>query len=157
MVIPIGLIVDANKEISFSAEALNLPADINVYLEDRLTNTFTRLDEANSSYKVTSDVVLDGIGRFYIHTKTSSALSVDTVNMDNISIYKTNNSNLRVVGISQGKASIKLYSILGKQVFENSFTSNGVQDITLPALSSGIYIVQLETETGSLNKKITLE
>ena len=77
--------------------------------------------------------------------------------MDNISIYKTTNSNLRVVGISQGKASIKLYSILGKQVFENSFTSNGVQDITLPALSSGIYIVQLETETGSLNKKITLE
>ncbi|AOW18734.1 hypothetical protein LPB03_15295 [Polaribacter vadi] len=157
MVIPIGLIVDANKEISFSAEALNLPADINVYLEDRLTNTFTRLDEVNSTYKVTSDVALDGIGRFYLHTKNSSALSVDSLNMDNISIYKTTNSNLRIVGISQGKASIKLYSILGKQVLENSFTSNGVQDITLPALSPGIYIVQLETETGSLNKKITLE
>ena len=157
MVIPIGVIVEANKEITFSAEALNLPADINVYLEDRLTNTFTRLDEANSSYKITSDVALDGIGRFYLHTKNSSALSVDTVNMDNISIYKTTNSNLRIAGISQGKASIKLYSILGKQVFEDSFTSNGVQNITLPALSSGIYIVQLETETGSLNKKITLE
>jgi hypothetical protein len=157
MVIPVGVKVAANKEISFSAEALNLPADINVYLEDRLTNTFTRLDEANSSYKITSDVALDGIGRFYVHTKTSSALSADTVNMDNISIYKTTNSNLRIAGISQGKASIKLYSILGKQVFEDSFTSNGVQNITLPALSSGIYIVQLETETGSLNKKITLE
>ena len=157
MVIPIGVIVEANKEITFSAKALNLPADINVYLEDRLTNTFTRLDEANSSYKISSDVALDGIGRFYLHTKNSSALSVDTVNMDNISIYKTTNSNLRVVGISQGKASIKLYSILGKQVLENSFTSNGVQDIILPALSPGIYIVQLETETGSLNKKITLE
>ncbi len=157
MVIPIGVIVEANKEISFSAEALNLPADINVYLEDRLTNTFTRLDEANSSYKISSDVALDGIGRFYLHTKNSSSLSVDTVNMDNISIYKTTNSNLRIAGISQGKASIKLYSILGKQVFEDSFTSNGVQNITIPALSSGIYIVQLETETGSLNKKITLE
>ena len=157
MVIPIGLKIEANKEITFSAEALNLPADINVYLEDRLTNTFTRLDEANSSYKISSDVALDGIGRFYLHTKNSSSLSVDTVNMDNISIYKTTNSNLRIAGISQGKASIKLYSILGKQVFEDSFTSNGVQNITIPALSSGIYIVQLETETGSLNKKITLE
>jgi len=157
MVIPVGINADARKEITFSAEALNLPADINVYLEDRLTNTFIRLDEANSSYKTTSDVALDGIGRFYVHTKTSSVLSVDTANMDNISIYKTTNSNLRLVGISQGKASIKLYSILGKQVFEDSFTSNGVQNITIPALSSGIYIVQLETETGSLNKKITLE
>jgi hypothetical protein len=157
MMIPIGVIVEANKEITFSAEVLNLPADINVYLEDRFTNTFTRLDEANSSYKITSDVALDGVGRFYLHTKSSSALSVDTVNMDNISIYKTNNTNLRIAGLSQGKASIKLFTMLGKQVFENSFISNGVQDITLPSLSTGIYIVQLETETGSLNKKITLE
>lgn len=157
MVIPVGLKVEANKEITFSAEALNLPTDINVYLEDRLTNTFTRLDEANSSYKVTSEVALDGIGRFYLHTKASSALSVDSLNMENISIYKTNNSNLRIAGLSQGEANIKIYTILGKEVLNKSFTSNGVQDIRLPSLSSGIYIVQLETETGSLNKKITLE
>jgi hypothetical protein len=157
MVIPVGVKIAANNEITFSAEALNLPANINVYLEDRLTNTFTRLDEANSSYKVTSEVALDGIGRFYLHTKSSSALSVDTVNMDTISIYKTNNTNLRIAGLSQGKANIKVYTILGKEVLNKSFTSNGVQDISLPPLSSGIYIVQLETETGSLNKKITVE
>ena len=44
MVIPIGIIAAAGKEITFTAEALNLPNDLKVYLEDRLTNTVTRLD-----------------------------------------------------------------------------------------------------------------
>ncbi len=156
MIIPIGITAEANKEITFTAEALNLPSGIKVFLEDSFTNTFTRLDEANSEYKFTSDVALDGTGRFYLHSK-SSILNIESLDLNNVSIYKTNNSNLRIVGLSEGKASIKLYNIIGKQVLNSSFTANGVQDITLPSLAKGIYIVQLETETGKLNKKITLE
>ncbi|MBU3009859.1 lamin tail domain-containing protein [Polaribacter vadi] len=156
MIIPIGITSEANKEITFTAEALNLPSGIKVFLEDRFTNTFTRLDEANSEYKFTSDVALDGTGRFYLHTR-SSALNIENLDLDNVSIYKTDNSNLRIVGLSEGKASIKLFNILGKQVLKTTFTSNGIKDISLPTLTKGIYIVQLETETGKLNKKITLE
>jgi hypothetical protein len=156
MVISIGVNATANKEITFSADALNLPGDIKVFLEDRQENKLTRLDEANSEYTITLNEKLDGIGRFYLHTK-SSALSINELNLDNISIYKTNNSNLRIVGLSEGKANVKLFNILGKQVLDNSFSSNGIKDINLPNLASGIYVVQLETETGKLNKKITLE
>ncbi|WP_405562693.1 lamin tail domain-containing protein [Polaribacter sp. Asnod6-C07] len=156
MTIPLGVKVEANKEISFTADALNLPSNTKVFLEDRLTNTFTSLDEANSEYKITTDVALDGIGRFYLHTR-SSALNIENLDLDNVSIYKTDNSNLRIVGLSEGKASIKLFNILGKQVLKTTFTSNGIKDISLPTLTKGIYIVQLETETGKLNKKITLE
>ena len=156
MIVPVGVKAAAGKEIMFSAEALNLPSGIMVYLEDKLTNTFTRLDEANSNYKVTLSESLNGIGRFYLHTK-SSALSVDDVTMDGISIYKTTNSNLRIAGLSQGKSTVKLFNMLGKQVLTNSFTSNGVQDITLPNIATGVYIVTLETENGKLNRKITLE
>ena len=99
---------------------------------------------------------VNGIGRFYLHTK-SSALSVDDVTMNGISIYKTTNSNLRIVGLSQGKSTVKLFNMLGKQVLTTSFTSNGVHDISLPKLATGIYIINLETETGKLNRKITLE
>ena len=77
--------------------------------------------------------------------------------MDGISIYKTTNSNLRIAGLSQGKSTVKLFNMLGKQVLTNSFTSNGVQDITLPNIATGVYIVTLETENGKLNRKITLE
>ena len=157
MVIPIGMNAAAGKEITLSAEVSNLPSDIKVFLEDRLTNTFKQLDEVNSVYKVTLTETLNGIGRFYLHTKSSTTLSNDNFNLANVSIYKTHNSNLRVVGLAQIKSNLKVFNMLGKQAMNIRFTSNGVQDISLPNLASGIYIVQLATENGKLNKKITLE
>jgi hypothetical protein len=156
MIVPVGIKAAAGKEITFTAEAMNLPTDVKVFLEDRLTNTITRLDEANSSYKVTTKEALNGIGRFYLHTK-SSVLSVDENVLNTVSIYKTSNSNIRLSGLPQGKSVVKLYNILGMQVMQRSFDSNGVKDISLPKLSSGIYIVQLDNGTGKINKKIILE
>ncbi|KOY50930.1 T9SS type A sorting domain-containing protein [Polaribacter dokdonensis] len=156
IVIPIGVISEANKEIAFSTEASNLPSGINVYLEDRIENTFTQLNEANSEYKITPTEKLNGIGRFYLHTKSSS-LSTDRVDLNSIRIYKTNATSLRIAGLAQGNSTFKLFNLLGKEVLSTSFSTNGNKDITLPNLASGIYIVQLETESGKLNKKITLE
>ena len=155
MVIPVGVKAAANKEIIISAEALNLPAGVNVFLEDKQTDTFTRLDEANSNYKITLIEDLDGIGRFYLHT-TSSDLSTNNVKQDHISIYKTNNFTLRIVGLSKGTANIKLYNIFGKEMMRAAFTSQAVKEIYLPKLAAGIYIVQLKTAAGTSNKKIIL-
>jgi hypothetical protein len=155
--VPIGIKAAAGKEIMFSTEALNLPTDLKVFLEDRENNTMTRLDEVNSNYTVTLNNALDGVGRFYLYTKSSSVLSVDSFNLDNISIYTTNKYTIRIVGLSQGKSSIKLFNILGKQVLNSSFVSNGVYDVNLPKLTTGVYIVQLKNENGTLNKKIILE
>jgi len=155
-IIPIGVNAIAGKEITFSVEALNLPTGIKAFLEDKVNNTFTRLDEANSNLKVTLNEDLNGIGRFYLHTK-SSVLSTNNIKLENISIYKTNASNLRITGLQQGKVNIKLFSILGKQVMNTSFKSKDVSDVSLSKLASGVYIVQLETEAGKINKKIILE
>ncbi|KGL61993.1 T9SS type A sorting domain-containing protein [Polaribacter sp. Hel1_85] len=157
MIIPVGVSVTADKEITFTAEGLNLPSGIKIFLEDRITNTFTRLDEANSNYKVTPSENLNGIGRFYLHT-TNSALSVDNnVALENVSIYKLDKSTLRIVGLSQEKTTVSIFNLLGKQVLNTSFTSNGVKNIDLPNLSKGVYLVQLKTNSGKLNKKIILE
>ncbi|WP_405566287.1 T9SS type A sorting domain-containing protein [Polaribacter sp. Asnod6-C07] len=156
MVIPVGVNALAGKEITFSATALNLPSGIKVILEDRVKNVFTDLSE--TSYKVTLEEEVDGIGRFYLHTSAKSVLSVDdTIALDGISIFKTNSSTLRVAGLQQGNASVKLYNILGKQVLSSSFVTSGVKDIALSKLAKGMYIVQLQTETGTLNKKIIME
>ncbi|WP_158840540.1 T9SS type A sorting domain-containing protein [Polaribacter sp. L3A8] len=157
MEIPVGIKAAAGKEITFSLNASNFNDDLKIFLEDRLTNTFTPLNEANSTYKVTLSKNLDGIGRFYIHT-TNSTLSIDgTATLENTSIYKLDNTTLRIAGLPQGNANIKLYSMLGKQVVKTAFTSNGTKDIALPLLAKGVYLVKLETEKGKLNKKIILE
>lgn len=155
IVVPVGVKATEGKEITISAEVLNIPSELKVYLEDRENNTFLDLSDGNK-FKTTLTTNLNGIGRFYLHTR-ASVLSTESTELNDINIYKTNQSTLRIAGLHQGKATIKLFNILGKQVLNTYFTSNGVSDVNLPSLAKGIYIVQLSTENGMLNKKITLE
>ena len=155
MVVPVGVHAEAGKEITFSLEASNFSSDIKLLLEDRITNTFTPLKEANSSYNVTVSESLNGIGRFYIHTTTSS-LSVDpNFILNSVSIYKLDNSILRITGLPAGNATVTIYNLLGKKIINTTFS--GSKDISLPKLTTGIYIVKLKTAIGQLNKKIILE
>ncbi|MFC4268503.1 T9SS type A sorting domain-containing protein [Polaribacter marinivivus] len=157
MVIPIGINADSGLNIEFTIEALNLPNGINVYLEDRLKDTYTRLDETNSNYSITLTEKTNGFGRFYLHTKSSSALSTNDITLEGTNIYQLDKNSLRVSGINSNNASIKIYSILGKKVLDHSFSSKGNSDISLPNLNTGVYIVQVATEKGKINKKIVLK
>lgn len=156
MIIPIGVKASANSEITFSAEALNVPENYKVFLEDRTNNTFTRLDEPNALYKT---IVLDVItnGRFFLHTAQKSVLSINAGFLNSVSIYKTSNSNLKITGLQNGKATVSLVNTLGKQVMKSTFIASHANNITLPKLTPGVYIIQLTTEIGKLNKKIILE
>jgi len=156
IVIPIGVNATSGKEISFSVSAMNLPTNIKIYLEDKNDGSFTRLDEANTEYTITLNNNLSGIGRFYLHTK-SSVLNVPNFNSSTISIYKTSTFNLRVVGLKNGNASIHIYNVLGKRVHKTSFKAKAVNNINLPSLKTGIYIIQLTTEQGEISKKILID
>ncbi len=155
MVIPVGIKATNGNEITISASASNLPAGINVYLEDKDDDSFTLLD-SSSDFTTTLANDLNGIGRFYLHT-TSSSLNIDDVTLENISMYTYSNNNLRIVGIQRGNARVKIYNILGKKVSNASFEGRGVNDISLPNVRAGVYIIQLETESGTLNKKVIIE
>ena len=155
-IIPVGVTVEAGKTATFSIENTNVPSNINVYIEDKQDNSFTLLEE-DANFSFTPENNLDGIGRFYIHTTTSS-LSADDFGFNNtLSIYTSSRENLRVVGVQNGTANIQLYNILGKEVLKSSFEGNGVNDIALPKLNSGVYIVKIATETGTTNKKIIIQ
>lgn len=157
MIIPVGVISDAGKELTFSTEMVNFPSDVKVYLEDRVNNTFNVISDTKI-FKVILNEALNGVGRFYVHASKSSLSTENDLNLaSSVSIYKANATTLRIVGLQEGRTNIKLFNILGMQVFNSSFKNNGVQDISLPRLPTGVYIVQLETEEGNLNKKIVLE
>ena len=156
-VVPVGVTAAAGKEITFTAASMNFPEGLKMFLEDKVTNTVTRLDEENTSYKVTMKEAINGIGRFYLHTKSKGVLSTDNVSFSNISIYAKDNNILRVVGLSNGKANVKMFNMLGKQVFATSFNATGVDDIKLAKVAAGIYTVHLEKEGNILNKKLLIE
>ena len=156
MIVPVGINAVSGSDITIDASTNNFPSGINIYLEDKQDNSFTLL-EADSNFSFTPENNLDGIGRFYIHTTTSS-LSTDDFGFNNtLSIYTSSRENLRVVGVQNGTANIQLYNILGKEVLKDSFEGNGMNDIALPILNSGVYIVKIATETGTTNKKIIIQ
>jgi endoglucanase len=156
MVIPVGTSADTSKEITFTAEALNLPTGLKVFLEDRNNNIFTCLVEGNATYKVTVDAG-NTDGRFYLHTKTSSLLSLDTDLLNSVNIYQTSTRNLKITGLQKGETTVSLFNLLGKQLMTTSFDGANVNNISLPRLATGVYVVKLQTKTGKLNKKIILE
>ena len=156
MVVPVGVDALAGAVINISAVGTNFPANINVFLEDKQENTFTRLDNT-SNFSTTLSTNLNGTGRFYLHT-TSASLSTGNVLGNNpVSIFTTSRDNVRIVGVQSGSANVQMFNILGKQVLNTSFEGSGSNDINLPILSSGVYIVQVKNESGTINKKVVIE
>ena len=158
MVVPVGITADADKEITFYATAINLPAGIKVYLEDRELNVFTELVASDTNvYKVDLAAAVNGVGRFYLHTSQKVLDVSDVPVLTNIKIYKTTNTNLRIVGLPEGAKALKLYNIIGQEIMSTSFNVNGVKDIALPNLSKGVYNVQLKIGSEIIREKIFLE
>ncbi|WP_299064859.1 T9SS type A sorting domain-containing protein [uncultured Polaribacter sp.] len=155
MIIPVGVNAPTDSEITFSANSINLPKEHNVYLEDRLTGTFTLLD--TSSTYVATVKTNNTEDRFFIHTKTNEALNVENLLVSNISIFQTSNKNLKLTGFNNEKVNISIFNILGKNVLKKELNIIDTKNITLPNLTPGVYIVKLETLSNSINKKIILK
>ena len=156
MIIPLGINAISGSDITIDASITNFPEGINVYLEDKEDDSFTLLD-ADSNFTTTLTSDLNGIGRFYLHTTSETLSSDDLINNNNISIYPSSRENLRIVGVQNGTANIHIYNILGKEVLRSSFEGTGMNDIQLPNLAEGVYIVNLLTDKGTINKKIIIQ
>ncbi|KGL64168.1 T9SS type A sorting domain-containing protein [Polaribacter sp. Hel1_85] len=157
MIVPVGLNATKNSEITFNADIKNIPTGLKVYLEDKNENVFTRIDENNTSYKITLEEDLYGGGRFYLHT-TSETLKVDEVVIESsLKIYKTNNNSINVQGIDNDTATLELISVLGKEVYNTKLANKYNQEVVLPKVNSGIYFVQIKSNSEKLIKKIILE
>jgi hypothetical protein len=153
MVIPIGIKALANSEIILSSEAMNLPVELAVYLEDKLEKTMTLLSSDEGTYKTTVNSVVTE-DRFFLHTKNASVLNLVNPVLNNINVFKTSETNLKISGLEEGQAKLTLFNILGVEMLEINFTTSNVQNITLPKIEAGIYILQLKTASQELHKKI---
>ena len=91
----------------------------------------------------------------YIRFKDVTVLNIeDGFNINKIKIYQSAAKKLHIKGVEKEKTTITLFNILGKKLSEQSFQFQNKIEFILPNLHSGIYIVQLKTSNGSLNKKV---
>ncbi len=155
IVIPVGLISEQGKKVTFSINSQSIPTGVDIYLEDRNNNTFTNLSQENYSLTLKNDS--NGIGQFYIHMSPKSLSSEDIdQNIKNISIYKSSSKEITITGL-QGEAKVNVYSLLGKEMLNTDIKSNGTSSIELNNFANGIYIIRLNSSLGNITKKIVLE
>jgi hypothetical protein len=155
MVLPVGVNASAGQSIAISIGTTNWPEGVNVYLEDTDDNSFTLLD-ANTAFTTLLDSDENGIGRFYIHT-TSNSLGDGDLTLTDVVIYTPSKDILRILGLSSGPANVQMFDLMGKQVLNTSFNGQSVNDVKLPNLNTGVYLVTLVSDEGTVNKKIIIQ
>jgi hypothetical protein len=158
-VVPVGINAFEGTEFTISATTLNRPDGYNVYLEDRDNNTFTLLNET-SDFTTTVSSNLNGTGRFYLHT-TTSLLNNNETNDVVLNVFKLDRNNfITIEGLAtvSNQTYLKLYNLIGKEVLSITLTNNtNTQTISTEELSTGIYVIKLESGNNLLTKKLIIK
>ena len=156
-VIPLVINQAAGQEFRINLHTATIP-DPNVYLEDIEEGTFTNLYEGDFVYTPTSD--LEGVGRFFIHM-TADTMSSGEVSTSILNAYKEiDASYITIEGLAtqSNETKVSLYNILGREVLSTTLNNNmGTQTISTVGLSSGIYVIELESGSDRLTKKLLIQ
>jgi hypothetical protein len=154
-IIPLGVNATAGEQLTVNITASNLPDTIEVYIEDRQTNTFVLLN--GGAYTWTPATDLDGTGRFYVHF-SNSVLSNPEVEQNTLEIYTLQAEHQIVIkGQIQIASNAVLYDINGRKVVSTTLNAQGnYNTIDVTALQSGVYILQVSNKTYTQTKKVVI-
>ena len=159
VVAPLELNIEAGNNFRISIGTFNIDTAINVYLEDNVQETMTLLNDQD--FELTAENELSGVGRFFIHL-TETVLSIDDkIETNYLNVFKADVNNfITVEGLANqsNRTKLRLYTILGKEViFTTLNNTNNKQTISTQGLSTGIYIVKLESGNILLTKKLFIK
>ena len=132
--------------------------EVNIYLEDTELSTLTLLNEED--FVLTPNYNLSDVGRFYIHL-TADTLSDGEVNTSLLNAYKEVDQNyITIEGLSTQSTStqVSLYNILATKVMDTTLDNKtNTQMISTNGLSTGIYVIKLESGQSQLTKKLIIK
>lgn len=153
--IPLEVSVAAGQEATISIENLNVPLGTKFYLHDTELNTQTLL--TSHSYTFTPTAKLEGIGRFYLRT-TSSTFSNASTALNAVEILSLASSKQLVVrGQLVNDSVLKLYDIRGRVIDSYELDASQTNHlIDVSSISSGIYIVNLNNKNQSKTTKLVI-
>lgn len=154
IVVPVGINAPAGSKVVITADITNLPGGTKVYVEDRLANTFTRLDESGSYFWVEFTSAAKGVGRFYLHTK-QGAMGIEEETESNLSIVALpREQKIKIIGTVEPASQATLYDMNGSMVVTSILTSFTENEISVKPIASGIYLLQIQTGNTTIKKKI---
>ena len=154
LIVTVGINAPAGCSVNFSAEVTNLPVNMKVYLEDRLTGKFTRLDESGSFYLIESGSAIAGSGRFYLHT-TQRTLGIEEFGENNITVVPLPHlQRIRIVGAVFPNSIATVYEWNGRIVGCEMLNNGRENEIPFEPGCNGVFLVKIKTGTDLITRKI---
>ena len=153
IVIPVGLVAASGVSVTFKAEALNIPTGYKVVLEDRTTETFTRLDDGGV-YTVVLNTASQGTGRFFLRTTQIVSAAPKDLSMELKVIALPQQELIQVYGAVSLPATAKVYDITGRLLLTKVLTGINQNDIPLTGAANGVYMLKVESKKTPVTKKI---
>jgi hypothetical protein len=150
--ISLGLDSKYSGIVTFSSELVNIPIGYQVVLEDRLTNSFTRLSDGQV-YTALLGQDTQGKGRFYIHISNSSTSILEDGLKQNYTFY-SDKHKIYINGQVKGKTMATLYDLLGKKIYEVQLGQTPVNTISTSEIKTGIYLLNIKYQGGTFTQKI---
>ncbi|MDB9960588.1 M14 family zinc carboxypeptidase [Oceanihabitans sp.] len=156
-VLPIGIITSENGINTVKIDTLeNVPSDLEIYVHDKSLETFHNLRSSDYQIDLPAGEYLE---RFEI-TFTAQALSVDELESNSINVLYANDTNNIVISNPQNLEieSVKIINMIGQVIMDfNKIDTNSTIELNTKNLSSGTYILNLETEIGEISKKVLVK
>jgi len=155
-VYPIGIKVNEDGINSITIDQLeNVDDNINIYVHDIELDLYHNIRDSNYDVFLLSGEYLN---RFEITFDFSESLSTVEEKEKSLDILYSN-SNEKIILINPNQIevhSIELYNLLGQSVYKiNDISESGYSEYEVKKLSTGTYVIKLNTVSGSvLTKKV---
>ncbi|MCB0447304.1 MAG: choice-of-anchor D domain-containing protein [Gelidibacter sp.] len=158
-IVPLGLHTNTDGENNISIDRLeNVPADIDILLHDTLTDTYHDLRLSNYVFNLPSGEYLDRYE--LVFGESAETLTVSDNELNDITIYYANDTEHIVLLNPKLKdiSSIEMLNMLGQTIHKvNTVASNEYSEYEVKNLSTGSYILKINTVSGSVSKKVLVQ
>ncbi|WP_166387716.1 T9SS type A sorting domain-containing protein [Polaribacter sp. 11A2H] len=158
--VPLEVIVSENSIITINIDEIN---NINqdVYIKDKLTGKTQQINNANVTYQLKAGTYTDRFVLAFNATEETLLGVQEDILAGKTSIYADNDNNNIVISKNQevNIQNVELFNILGKKVSTwNIKEQKSTYQLNIKKqLTTGIYIVKMNTDKGTISKKLVIE
>jgi hypothetical protein len=156
---PIGIKVNEDGINSITIDQLeNVDDNVNIYVHDIELDLYHNLRDSDYDVFLLSGEYLN---RFEITFDFNESLSIDEEKEESLDIIYSNHKE-KIILINPNQIdvqSIELYNLLGQSVYKiNDISESGYSEYEVKKLSTGTYVIKLNTVSGSvLTKKVLVK
>ncbi|WP_343328816.1 T9SS type A sorting domain-containing protein [Polaribacter staleyi] len=158
--VPLEIVVSKNSVVTIVIDEIsNINQD--VFIKDKLTGRTQKINNASASYQLKTGTYTDRFVLAFVAVDDTTLSLEDDILTKQTSIFADNKNHNIVISKNQevNINNVELYDILGKEVILwNIKEQKETYQLEIrKQIPTGIYIVKMNTDKGTMNKKVVIE